>query len=153
RLLALSGGEVRSRQFQGLVTVLSAAILLAITGCHAPERTPDPLLVRMTVTGLGRLTIPLVATLQKVVPDHYPARIEVLQKPNTGTFPQMLESGAAELALIQTDLAYVAYTQGLGNSAKPMRKLRALAVLYTTPLHLLATKGSGIRSVMDLRGK
>src|SRR5262249_51861691 len=104
-------------------------------------------------TGLARLTVPLVATLQKVIPDHYPARIEVLQKSNSGTFPELIESGAAELGLIQTDLAYVAYTQGLGSSPKPMRKLRALAVLYTTPLHLLATKASGIHTVMDLRGK
>jgi TRAP transporter TAXI family solute receptor len=105
------------------------------------------------VAGLGRLTTPLAATLQTVLPEHLPARIEVQKTANSGSFPQLLESGETDIALIQTDLAYVAYTQGLGKSPQPMRKLRALAVLYTTPLHLLATKASGIRTVMDLRGK
>src|SRR5262249_12726950 len=111
------------------------------------------LVVRMAMTGLGRLTSPLAGILQKVVPDHFPARIEVHKLANSGTFPQLVESGAEDLALMQTDLAYVAYTQGLGKTPQPMRKLRALAVLYTTPLHLLATRESAIRTVMDLRGK
>jgi TRAP transporter TAXI family solute receptor len=34
-----------------------------------------------------------------------------------------------------------------------MRKLRGVAVLYTTPLHLMATDSSHILNVADLRGK
>jgi TRAP transporter TAXI family solute receptor len=128
-------------------------ILIGVSGCHPTEKKPELLAVRMAMSGLGRLTVPLAGALQKVIPDHYPARIEVQKVENSGAFPQMIESRETDLALIQTDLAYVAYTQGLGAEPQPMKKLRALAVLYTTPLHLLATKGSGIRTVMDLRGK
>ena len=133
--------------------VFPAVMLLVLAGCHRAENKSEPRVVRMAAAGLGRLTVPLAAILQKVIPDHFPARIEVEKSPNSGNFPQMLEGGAADLALVQTDLAYVAYTQGLGKAPQPMKKLRAIAVLYTTPLHLLATRQSRIQTVMDLRGK
>jgi TRAP transporter TAXI family solute receptor len=34
-----------------------------------------------------------------------------------------------------------------------MRKMRGVGVLYTTPLHLIATASSHIRTIRDLRGK
>jgi TRAP transporter TAXI family solute receptor len=96
---------------------------------------------------------PLSAALGKVLPEHFPARLEVQKITNSGEYPRLIETGQIELAMIQTDLAYVAYTQGLGDSPHPMRKLRGVGVLYTTPLHLLATQTSHIRSFGDVRGK
>src|SRR4030095_16815840 len=108
--------------------------------------------VRMA-TILGRLMNPLAKALNKVLPDRFPARIEVQIIRNSGDYPRLIETGEIELSMIQTDLAYVAYTQGLGDSPQPMRKLRGVAVLYTKTLHLLATSSSSINSVLDLRGK
>src|SRR4030095_9216592 len=108
--------------------------------------------VRMA-TILGRLMNPLAKALNKVLPDRFPARIEVQIIRNSGDYPRLIETGEIELSMIQTDLAYVAYTQGLGDSPQPMRKLRGMGVLYTTPLHLLATGSSGVRNILALRGK
>ena len=127
-------------------------VLLGMTGCRPAEKKSEPPAVRMA-TILGRITNPLAAALTKVLPDHFPARIEVQKISNSGDYPRLIETGQIELAMVQTDLAYTAYTQGLGESPHPMRKLRGVAVLYTTPLHLLATKDSRVRSLMDLRGK
>src|SRR5262249_3982821 len=104
-------------------------------------------------TIMGRITNPLSAALSKILPEHFPARIEVRKIGNSGDYPKLIETGQIELAMIQTDLAYAAYTHGLGDSAQPMHKLRGMGVLYTTPLHLLATESSHVRNVMDLRGK
>ena len=104
-------------------------------------------------TILGRLMNPLAVNLSKVLPERFPARFEVHKIGSSGDYPRLIENGEIELAMIQTDLAYVAYTQGLGDSPRPMRKLRGVAVLYTTPLHLLVTDSSHIRSIRDLRGK
>jgi TRAP transporter TAXI family solute receptor len=104
-------------------------------------------------TILGRIMNPLAANLSRVLPEHFPARFEVLKIASSGEYARLLENSEIEMAMIQTDLAYVAYTQGLGNSPQPMRKLRGVAVLYTTPLHLLVTNSSQIRNVQDLRGK
>lgn len=109
-------------------------------------------MVRMA-TILGRIMNPLSVAVSKVLPDHFPARLEVQNIRNSGEYPRLIETGQIEFAMIQTDLAYVAYTHGLGNMPQPMRKLRGVAVLYTTPLHLLATSSSHIRNVHDLRGK
>src|SRR5262249_10884197 len=128
-----------------------AIVLLVISGCRVAEKQPEVPVVRMA-TILGRIMYPLSANLSKILPEHFPARVEVQKIGNSGEYPRLLETGEIELAMIQTDLAYVAYTQGLGDSP-PMKKLRGVAVLYTTPLHLLATESSHIRNVLDLRGK
>jgi uncharacterized protein len=131
------------------IALLSAA---AGWGCRAAEKPADVPVVRMA-TILGRIMKPLSEELAKVLPERFPARFEVQKINSSGEYPKLIETGQIELAMIQTDVAYVAYTQGLGDSPKPMRKLRGVAVLYTTPLHLLVTASSRIRDVMDLRGK
>jgi uncharacterized protein len=129
-----------------------AVAFVIISGCRATEKKPDVRVVRMA-TIMGRIMNPLSAALSKVLPEHFPARLEVQKISNSGEYARMIETGQVEFAMIQTDFAYVAYTQGLGDSPKPMRKLRGVAVLYTTPLHLLATEASRIKKVADLRGK
>jgi uncharacterized protein len=129
-----------------------AIAFLVISGCRTAEKKGDIPVVRMA-TILGRIMNPLAANLSRVLPEHFPARFEVLKIASSGDYAGLLENSKIEMAMIQTDFAYVAYTQGLGNSPKPMRKLRGVAILYTTPLHLLATNSSRIRNVQDLRGK
>ena len=129
-----------------------AIAFLVVGGCRTTEKKTHIPVVRMA-TILGRLMNPLAVNLSKVLPERFPARFEVRKIGLSGEYPRLLENGEIELAMIQTDLAYVAYTQGLGASPQPMRKLRGVAVLYTTPLHLLVTDSSHISSVQDLRGK
>ena len=129
----------------GVFSVLAA-------GCQRAEKKADVPVVRMA-TIMGRITNPLAASLAKVLPDHFPARIEVQKINTSGDYARLIDTGQIDLAMIQTDFAYVAYTQGVGNSPQPMRSLRGVAVLYTTPLHLLAAGAGHIRSLMDLRGK
>jgi TRAP-type uncharacterized transport system substrate-binding protein len=127
-------------------TVLAAllpGLLLSSAGCRQAEQKHEAPVVRMA-TILGRLMNPLAKALNKVLPDRFPAHMEVQIIRNSGAYPRLLETGGIEFAMVQTDLAYVAYTQGLGDSPKPMRKLRGVAVLYTTPLHLLATQSNGV---------
>src|SRR5215468_9356288 len=101
--------ELGLRQWRRLFETTTTIVLLGLAGCHTAEKKSEPLVVRMAVAGLGRLTTPLAATLQTVLPEHFPARIEVQKTANSGAFPQLLESGETDIALIQTDLAYVAY--------------------------------------------
>jgi TRAP transporter TAXI family solute receptor len=126
--------------------------LLLLAGCRPAQDSNQVEVVRMA-TILGRLMHPLSAALAKVLPERFPARIEVQQIRDSGKYPGLLEAGEIELAMIQTDLAYVAYTHGLGEAPQPMRKLRGVAVLYITPLRLIATAASNIKNVEDVRGK
>ena len=65
-----------------------------------------------------------------------------------------IESGTAQSAFTQSDVAYWAY-MGTGTyEGRPrIETLRAIASLYPESIQLVARKGSGIRSVADLRGK
>lgn len=62
--------------------------------------------------------------------------------------------GSLEAGFTQSDVAYWAYT-GTGTfDGKPKAEnLRLIATLYPESIHLVARKGSGIKSVADLRGK
>jgi len=140
------------RQVVTFGKLLFALVFLFFGACHSAEKKPEVQVVRMA-TILGRIMNPLSAALSKSLPEHFPARLEVQKIDNSGEYPGLIENGQIDLAMIQTDIAYVAYTQGLGDSPRPMQKLRGVGVLYTTPLHLLATASSHIRSITDLRSK
>jgi TRAP transporter TAXI family solute receptor len=135
-----------------ILTIVIALLPTLANGCRAAETHTALPTIRLA-TILGRIMNPFSLTLEKALADHYPAHVEVQKINNSGAYPRLIETGQIDLAMIQTDLAYVAYTQGLGDSPQPLRKLRGVAVLYTTPLHLLATSKSRIRSIADLRGK
>jgi TRAP transporter TAXI family solute receptor len=104
-------------------------------------------------TVLGRVINPLADALNKTLPNHFPARVEVIRLAGPVNGPQLIEEGRVELTIVQTDSAYTAYTKGLPNAPRPFRKLRGVAVLYPSPIHLIASERSGIRSLRDLKGK
>lgn len=63
-------------------------------------------------------------------------------------------AGSAQSAFVQSDVAYWAFNgAGLFEGRPRAETLRAIANLYPESIHLIARKGSGIRSVADLRGR
>jgi TRAP transporter TAXI family solute receptor len=63
-------------------------------------------------------------------------------------------SGSLEAGFTQSDVAYWAYTgTGVYEGKGKVENLRAIANLYPETIHLVARKGSGIKSVADLKGK
>ncbi len=129
------------------------AALLLLASCRTPVEKADSVRVVRVATVLGRVMNPLSEAVNKVLPDHFPARIEVQKTATSDSYVQLIETGQIDMAMVQTDLAYVAYTQGVDDLPRPHHKLRGVAVLYTIPLHLMATKSSSIRRLTDLRGK
>ena len=136
-----------------LSPVLATILFAALVSCHAPEKKSQDVMVVRMATVLGRVTTPLAEALTKVLPDHFPARIEVKKTATTRDYLRFIQEGRIEFAIVQTDLSYAAYTQGLPDLPGPQKKLRGVAVLYTSPMHLIAARSSGVRSLKDLRGK
>jgi len=64
-----------------------------------------------------------------------------------------VEKGTADLTLDGAGHAYQAYTQGTELDSHPHTTLRAIAVLFSTSVHIAARRDSGIRRVEDFRGK
>ena len=64
----------------------------------------------------------------------------------------LLTKGEIEIAMVQNDIAFWAYN-GKMMFKTPMKNLRAVAALYPEHVQLVTTKASGIKSLMDLKGK
>ncbi len=66
---------------------------------------------------------------------------------------QFIQRGKADIALVLADTAYDAYAGTATFKDFGKVPVRALAVLYSNYMHLVATEDSGIKSVVDLKGK
>ncbi|WP_020594350.1 TAXI family TRAP transporter solute-binding subunit [Kiloniella laminariae] len=65
-----------------------------------------------------------------------------------------IDSGLRNSGFAQSDVAYWAYTgTGTMEGKPPMIELRSIAALFPEHIHLVASVGSGINSVKDLKGK
>lgn len=64
-----------------------------------------------------------------------------------------LENGSVDLALEDAETAYVAYSRGTVKAPAPHRRLRAIAVLFSTAVQIVARADAGITRVADLRGR
>ncbi len=66
----------------------------------------------------------------------------------------LLQAGRGELAFTQTDTLAQAYRGDAEvGFAKPLDKLRTVAVIYPNYIQIVASKASGIKSLADLKGK
>ena len=79
--------------------------------------------------------------------------VELQESPGSVRNVQAVHRGSADVALAFADVAYIAYVGKLAEEPVPFDRLRGIAVLQLTPLHLLVRRGAGISSVTDLRGK
>ncbi|WP_412766685.1 TAXI family TRAP transporter solute-binding subunit [Ureibacillus terrenus] len=64
-----------------------------------------------------------------------------------------LKAGDAEIAFVQTDIAYYAKNGQLMFEGEPMEDLVAIGALYPETVQLVTTAKSGIKSFEDLKGK
>jgi TRAP transporter TAXI family solute receptor len=65
-----------------------------------------------------------------------------------------INSGSMQSGFTQSDVAYWAYNaSGIYEGRPKVDALRAIANLYPESFHLVARKGSGIKSIKDLKGK
>src|SRR4051794_41119424 len=109
--------------------------LLLVSACRqgVPQTSEVPVVRIMTV--LGRVTKPLADALTKVLPERFPAQIQVIRTPAGANPARLIEEGQAELSMVPADVAFMAYTKGTPDLPRPYRKLRGVALLYPTVLH------------------
>ena len=64
-----------------------------------------------------------------------------------------LQRGDTDLGFVFADVAYLAQVGRLEEESNAFDRIRAVAVLQLSPVHLLTTPTAGVKSVTDLRGK
>ena len=135
--------------------LLGILCLLAITeACRQPQTAPERARVRIATGSPGGGFYPLGAALAVELGRALPT-LDLNTQPSAGAISNIkaLEAGTADLGFAFADVAYVAFVGGLEGDARPFSKLRSIAVLQLTPVHLAVSESSGIRRVEDLRGR
>ena len=66
---------------------------------------------------------------------------------------ELLQRGAADLGFAFADVTYLAFVGRLDENTRPFDRLRGVAILQLTSIHVLIRRDSGITSIEQLRGR
>jgi TRAP transporter TAXI family solute receptor len=133
--------------------VVIAGILA--NACGGPLAQPsEPTIVRLTSGTPGAGFHPLGEGLARAFDRRVRAiRLDVQESPGAVRNLQALQLGTADIGFAFADVAYMAYVGKLAETSQPFDRLRGIAVLQLTPLHLVAREDAGVDSIHDLRGR
>jgi TRAP transporter TAXI family solute receptor len=136
-----------------LLTTL-AIVVASSLGCSARGETPPLREIKIVTGWTGGAFYPLGAALADIYNRKIPGMRATAEFTMASAFNiQAIQSGAAQLGFSQSDVAYAAFKRGRNASDKPYSRLRSVAVLYVNTVQILVRKASGIRHLVDLRGK
>lgn len=132
-------------------------LLLALTlgaGCGAPPPPPRPVELVLGTVFAGASWDLVGQALAAAYNERLPG-VHVVAKATEDLWVQtdLVERGESDLAIDDVETAYVAYSTGTSGLPGPHRNLRAIAVLFSTAVQIVARSDAGIRRVSDLRGK
>jgi len=129
-------------------------VLLIATACREAEPSVPPTRVRFTTGTSGGGFRLLGDALAREYRTALPSVVIDIQ-PGGGSVSNVeaIQRGDADIAFAFADVAYTAFAGRLSNKPEPFDRLRGIAVLQLTPLHLMSGARSGIKNVMDLHGR
>ena len=104
--------------------------------------------------GINGIYYPLGGAIARVLNANID-NIEVISEPTKGSVANVeyLKEKQIDLALVQSDVAFQAFTGTGIFKGRPFNELRALASLYPEVLHVVVLANSSIHSLQDLKGK
>ncbi len=126
----------------------AVALVLASTAAHAQQ------FFRIGTGGTAGTYYPVGGMIANIVSQ--PGKVAATAQSSAGSVANVnaVISGAAESGFSQADVASWAYTAtGVWQGRPPVTGLRLIANLYPESVHIVTRKGSGIKSVADLKGK
>lgn len=131
---------------RGPIVLVGLALAGATTAAclRAAKATERQRVVRLAVTS------PLLRdAYQKLMPD---VSFEIVATGGSVTQLEALQNGSADVGNAMADVAYMASRGQLDESAGAFDKLRGIAVMQPTAIHVLVRARSTVTSIADLRG-
>ena len=135
-------------KFSRRLVLAAAALALVGTAAQAQQ------FFRIGTGGTAGTYYPVGGMIANAVSQ--PGKISATASASAGSVANVnaVVSGAAESGFSQADVATWAYTgKGVWEGKPPVSGLRLIANLYPESVHVVVRKGSGIKSVADLKGK
>lgn len=144
------GGPRGSAWVVGLLLIS----IVTLVGCRETPPPPAPVdLVIGTVFAGGAWT-----AIGKALADAYSAKLPGVRASVTTSedlewTADSLQRGDVQLAIEDVETAYVAFSRGTPHLPDPHQDLRAMAVLFSVAVHVVARTNAGIDSIADFKGK
>ena len=151
---------------RSIVAAIFAALTLAGAGAGAGA-AEDIVFFRIATGGVGGTYYPIGGLIAQAISNPpgsrpcdkggscgVPGLVAVAQSAH-GSVSNIdaVASGAVDSAFVQSDVAYWAHTgTGIYIASGKVEGIRAITALYPESIHIVARKGLGIRSVLDLIG-
>jgi TRAP transporter TAXI family solute receptor len=142
------------RRRPGTPAVLVPTILLLAAGCAT---TPPVRPTSIASGASGGIYQPIAAAIAKIAGGapglNLPLTVETTGASVANV--QLLSEGGVQLALVQNDIAYYAFegTRLPAFRGRARDNLRAIMSIYPEYVQIVASQGSGVTSVAELRGK
>lgn len=129
--------------------------ITAGTACRAQMPLPTPPITIRVTTGLPGMTFKplgeaLVQAYARVLPD---LRFEVVETAGSVSNLHYLQRGDAELGLALSDVTYMAFNGRIPEFEEAAKRVRAMAVLHPSVVHVLVPGNSAATSISQLRGR
>lgn len=133
---------------------LGLGLCLSFAGCSSPGGNQPRTFITIATGGTGGVYYPLGGTLAQIYSAKIPGVVASAQSTVASVFNvQAVETGKADIAFTQGDVAYFAYTRGTDSDPRPHTRLRGMAVLYVNTVQIVARRDGDIRTVADFRGR
>jgi len=142
----------------GACAVLFAALSGAViwdAACQTTSATPaDHSHLRLTTGSPGAGFHPLGQALAIELRRSWPGvDVEISESPGSVSNVEAIQTGSADVGFAFADVAYTGFVGRLDGLPEPLSRLRGIALLQLTPLHLVVGAASHITQVGDLRGR
>src|SRR5262245_34968204 len=145
---------VIDRYFSDMKRVFGLALAATIAlSCTVPKPPPDPTPLTIGTVWPGAAWDRIGQSLAAEY-THRLRNVRAVAKAsgNLDREIEAFEAGATDLAILDVETAYVMFSAEAHEEA-PARKLRAVAVLLSTAVQIVARNEANVRRVVDLRNK
>ena len=131
----------------------SCAALLGVAACCAAACTSTQADTPQTPVRIATTNGAIGRALTRLYNEHTSGVVASVTPPETSRFNlRALQQRSADVAVVRADLAYAAYGRGTPLHPHPHDRLRGIAVMGMSLLHVVVRSDSSARSLADLRG-
>ncbi len=145
---------MKIHRFRFIAALLPLLVCAASCGPLESAGNREPATVRVSTGSLTGNFRPFSEALAKgyaaLMPD---VRIQSVDTPGSVHNLEALEDGTVDIGLAQAGIAYMAYNGQPRELKRSLRRIRGIAVLNSSEVHLLVSPASKIRSIEELRGR
>lgn len=136
------------------LAILACCTAAACGSASVGEAAATPPTIRVSTGARAGSFRPLIEALVKRYAELLPdVRIEAVNTPGSLGNLQELQDGTVDIGLAQAGLTHMAYNGRLLDAGHPFKNIRGIAVLNSSPVHLLVGPHSTVRVVDDLKGR